>query len=156
MLQIQLSTLGMSGQTHQLVKDFHIYQHTKINFITQLQRQCILGLFQYFRHAWPHPTEIMVIIKYQLQKPVTLIVQKINFIPHFSFEMLQRFYKLVFGVIWAVLALPSKINGISLEQILMFICVQTINFITPLFFEVLQRYYKLAILGISGMFGYNH
>ena len=50
----------------------------------------------------------------------------------------KDFANLLFWVIWTGLALPTKINGINLEDSLMHICMQKIKFIPPFFFEILQ------------------
>ena len=68
------------------------------------------------------------------------------------FRYYKDFVNLLFWVIWAGLAIPTKINGINLQNSLMLIYMQKkINFISTFFFEILQRFYKLSILVTLGM-----
>ena len=62
----------------------------------------------------------------------------------------KDFANLLFWVIWAGLAMPTRINYITSWNIFIFICMQKMNFISTFFFEILQRYYKLPI----GYFGH--
>ena len=84
-----------------------------------------------------------------------LICTKIQIYLPRIFEISQNFAHLSFWVIWACLAMPTKINRIKLKENVMFICMQKINFILPFFFEILQRYHELAISGTSGIPSYN-
>ena len=52
-----------------------------------------------------------------LQKIFIFIsIQNTNFIPHFFLEILQDFANLLFQVIWAGLVIPTRINGINLQN----------------------------------------
>ena len=64
-----------------------------------------------------------------------LIAQKIYSIPHLALEI-KEIAKLLFWVIWTGLAMPTKINGINLQESLMFISKQNINFIPSFFFDM--------------------
>ena len=51
--------------------------------------------------------------------------------------------------------MPTKIDGINLQDSQMLNFMQKINYIPSFFFKILQRYYKLAIFDTFGMPGYD-
>ena len=61
------------------------------------------------------------------------------------FEILERLC-LLFWVLWAWMAMSTKIDNTNLLETLKFICMQKTNFIPPFFLEILQWYSKLIIL----------
>ena len=54
--------------------------------------------------------------------------EKINFIPNIFLEILQRYEKFLFWVLWATLATPTQNDSINLQETSMSICMRKINF----------------------------
>ena len=115
------------------------------NFIPQffleiLQRHCILVILSTLSMPGHTLSRVTVLIYRKLwwslcKKSISSLTSFLGYCKDFA--------NFLFWVIWAALAMPTKINGINLYDSLMFICMQEINFIPPFFFEILQWYYNL-------------
>ena len=79
-----------------------------------------------------------------------IYMQKINFITHFFFKILQR-NNLLFWVIWRGLVTHTQNDSINLKKPLMLICRQKVHFILHNFLEILQKYCKLVYFGYFGL-----
>ena len=82
-----------------------------------------------------------------------LIEQKINFIPHFFFEISQTCY---FGCFEQTWLWPIKTILPACGKVWCLPVCKKIIFIPSLFLEILQRYYRLVILGTLCMLGHTH
>ena len=84
-----------------------------------------------------------------LQKTFVFICrQKINFIPHASMRILQRYANL-FWVLWACLVTLTQIDGITLQKTSMFVCMQKINFIIHFFLMILHFKKSCNLIGLQ-------
>ena len=126
-----------------IVSTFMFIRMQNIHFITwDIAKTLHTCYFKYFKHVWPYPLKMLASI---YRKPWCSSAHKSNFIPHSSFLRYQKdFPNLLFWVIWACLAMPTKINNTNLD---VHLHAKNKLDLSLFFFEILQRYYKLAILG---------
>ena len=86
--------------------------------------------FEYFSHAWSCPLRMKTSF---YRKLLCSSTQKFNFFTHFFPEISQNICKLCFfRIIYACLAMPTEINGLSLWESLMVIHMQN-NKLPPSF-----------------------
>ena len=82
--------------------------------------------------------------------------QKINFICHFFFEILQRQCRLAFLGTLGMLDHPNQKSYYQFVGNFHAYLHVKINFITPFFLQILQRNSNLVILSHLGMSGHTH
>ena len=107
-----------------VVSTLDVYQHTKNQLHRSLLPWDIANIlhscyFEYFRHAWLHPSDMIVptfwiLWSLSLQKPTLSLTS-------FS-RYCKDFANLLFRVLWARLAIFTNIDSINLQKGL-FICM---------------------------------
>ena len=125
------------------VSTFTFISMENINFVTRfflviLQKHCIIVILS----TLGIPGHTHQKGQYQFIENSDAHVYKKSTSSFTSFmRYCKEFSNLLLWVIWAGLAMPTKINSINLKNSLMFICMHKINFSHPFLFGVLQRYY---------------